>query len=143
MNSGLKEPLGFSAIESDAAYASWLELPTTNVLNRYRGLNTEVGISVAVGVAKGGVSPLESASGTKWRLRPSEAMAFRMERICWPYRSWIASTNLCEGTETSMVSPFCAKKRVGANQVTYYIRSISCSSRSRTCFQIFIEADCA
>src|SRR6266849_1550083 len=51
----------------------------------------------------------------------------------------MASTNRWEGTLTSTVSPFWARKRVGANQVTYSVLAISCSSRSRTCFQMFIE----
>src|SRR5262249_55441680 len=53
----------------------------------------------------------------------------------------MASTNRWEGTLTSTVSPFWARKRVGANQVTYSVLSIFCSSLSRTCFQMFIESE--
>src|SRR5438270_13808695 len=64
-----------------------------------------------------------------------------MDRSCWPYRSRSVSTKRWVGTLTSTVSPFWARKRVGANQVTYSDRSTSCSSRSRTCFQTFIGLD--
>src|SRR6266576_474265 len=40
-----------------------------------------------------------------------------------------------EGTPMSTVSPLRAKKRVGANQVSYSVFSTTCSRRSRTCRQ--------
>src|ERR1700682_1614894 len=46
-----------------------------------------------------------------------------------------------EGTPTSTVSPFRARKRVGANQVSYSVRSTTCSKRSRTCRQRFMNGE--
>src|SRR6202171_2166022 len=47
--------------------------------------------------------------------------------------------NRWEGTPTSTVSPLRARKRVGANQVSYSVRSMTCSKRSRTCRQTFMD----
>src|SRR5256885_2880992 len=44
-----------------------------------------------------------------------------------------------EGTPMSTVSPLRAKKRVGANQVSYSVFSTTCSRRSRTCRQRFMD----
>src|SRR5206468_8323982 len=44
-----------------------------------------------------------------------------------------------EGTPMSTVSPLRAKKRVGANQVSYSVFSTTCSRRSRTCRQTFMD----
>src|SRR5258706_1951964 len=47
--------------------------------------------------------------------------------------------NRWEGTPTSTVSPFRARKRVGANQVSYSVLSTTCSNLSRTCRQTFMD----
>src|SRR5229473_4358579 len=49
--------------------------------------------------------------------------------------------NRCEGTPISTVSPFRARNRVGANQVSYSVRSTTCSKRSRTCRQRFMDGE--
>src|SRR5207237_10534484 len=95
MKSGLKEPLGFSEIDFDAANASSFDLPTTNVSKRYRGLKTEKGSSTVGGGGPADVIPSlgDSASGTRWMLIRSREISSRVARLSCPYRSRISWTN--------------------------------------------------
>src|SRR6185369_11894024 len=73
MKSGLNEPLGFSAIDFEAAKASSFDLPTTKVSKRYRGLNVAWGRSTAgVGGRSvvGMLAPSFARTVRLWRTRP-------------------------------------------------------------------------